>query len=405
MLFPVHLIEFYKNFNTVCINNSYVTYKKLNNIIQYDQISLLKKNPKLYKIFLYINNKNKETHKTNTLPILHPKMINQVENFNFSKKLNKQVLKKIDCSNFINNGNTDTFLQNFVHYMLQLGVHLSPKCSNANIFGRKSYKILNAVNVHNAVSVQKNLEKLRRKTEPIQKNNDIDSLIKEIIISQKELDKLILAQKDLEVNDFDVIKEYAALDRPRTKYYDFTSTFVPCCKEHNVPWRFLHKKNLPIDVTALSENIQNSFNNLRQTSDIDQKFLDGLEGKTVFIDRQEIPSKNANEILTIIQQETEDYEIQQLISICMHPDMLDVSWEGLASHHPEIKVREIKTENITYEIDQIDYDKYKIAITKMATLLPSQNKQLNLINKYGIRVSMIITKYANPEIRYSYYVE
>lgn len=394
-------------------------YKKYSSILKKENISIINKNnqKKENSFNLHQIERNRNFKKNNLLfknmhDIIHNQQLfteNKVgSSFSVSdSRYYRNILNEKD--NYIINKKSDyaisewNYFKKFLFDLSSYVFNLIPRSSN--FLESNNTQSFDPKLASDLSSVQKNLEKLKDQVFKKEKIRRIDALIKEIVISPEELDKLKFAQKDLKDNDFNVLEEYAVLDRPRSEFGNFTSTFAPCCDEVNVPWKFLHKSELSINVADFSAELQKSFLKLKETSDLDSSFLSSLEGKIVFLDRFQLPKDDVQEALKIFKNETPDLGFQQLISNCMHIDMLDASWFGLIARYPEIKKREVQNNKTIYEIDQIDYDKYKVAITTIVNLKPFDLNNPHEIHKYGIRTALILVKYANPEIRYSYYVE
>ncbi|VAX76897.1 hypothetical protein [Buchnera aphidicola] len=187
------------------------------------------------------------------------------------------------------------------------------------------------------------------------------------------------------------------------KYFNDAS--LKCHEDSNVTWNVLHTENFSCKTSEMAEQLHNSFKELTRTGELEQKFLDNIHNKTVFLNRKKIPSNQAPDIMDKFQNSIRDYEAQQLVSTYLHPGLLDAAWANLSMRYPEVKYRKSNNVHVTYEIDQISPDVYKVSVTKVANLQSSYSGNIHEIREYGIRAAMVVSKNSTPEMRYSFFVQ
>lgn len=186
---------------------------------------------------------------------------------------------------------------------------------------------------------------------------------------------------------------------------DGVKDFVPeIFNNPDINWNVLNSVNFSAKTELFSQKLQQSFKELTKTGRLEQKFLDNIHDKTVFLNGSRIPSNQAPDIMNIFQTSVTDYEEQQLISTYVHPEVLEAAWNNLISRYPEVEYRASDNVRFAYEIDKIGPDTYKVAVTKTADLQSSYSENIDEINQYGVRAAMIISKNSDPEIRYSFFV-
>ncbi|VFP81284.1 Uncharacterized protein Yba3 [Buchnera aphidicola (Cinara kochiana kochiana)] len=181
--------------------------------------------------------------------------------------------------------------------------------------------------------------------------------------------------------------------------------FLKIFNNSRVDWHVLHSVNFSNKTALFSKKLQQSFKKLTKTGQLEQKFLDNIDNKTVFLNGQKIPSNQAPDIMNIFQTSITDYESQQLISTYLHPEILDAAWNNLSYRYPEVEYRTSNNIRFAYEIDEISPGIYKVAVTKTADLQSSYSDNIDEINQYGVRAAMIIAKDSNPEVKYSFFVQ
>ncbi|VFP77967.1 hypothetical protein [Buchnera aphidicola] len=199
-------------------------------------------------------------------------------------------------------------------------------------------------------------------------------------------------------SDFHSTPQYYRLD-------DGVTDFLPeIFNNSDINWNILNSVNFSAKTELFSQKLQQSFKELTKTGRLEQKFLDNIHNKTVFLNGSRIPSNQAPDIMNIFQTSVTDYEEQQLISTYVHPEVLEAAWNNLISRYPEVEYRVSDNVRFAYEIDKIGPDMYKVAVTKTADLQSSYSENIDEINQYGVRAAMIISKNSDPEIRYSFFV-
>nr|AAW72673.1 hypothetical protein [Buchnera aphidicola (Cinara cedri)] len=218
-----------------------------------------------------------------------------------------------------------------------------------------------------------------------------------------------------ELSEFDTIPfedEYSNNEINELKSFN-----TECCDDLNnisknfpinnpdVRWNILRSVNFSPKTIARSKQLQETFHELLDSGKLEQKFLDHLHGKTVYLNGKKVLSDQAPDIMNAFRESVPEFQTQQLISTYVHPEVLDVAWENLFKRHPGVINRTVDNEHYTYEIDEISPEMYKVAITKITDLQPSYSGDINEIHTHGMRAAMIITANFNPEMRYSFFVQ
>ncbi|WP_075434189.1 hypothetical protein [Buchnera aphidicola] len=207
------------------------------------------------------------------------------------------------------------------------------------------------------------------------------------------------SEKPIDASSFVSAPEYYNSDNSINNLYN------KCLNNSDIRWRVLKSAYFSSTTVSNLKKLQKSFKKLIQTSVLNQIFLNNLLGKTIYLNRRKISSNQFEDIVHALHKSVKDLEAQQLISTYTHPKMLDIALENLSTRFPEVEYRESHNERIVYEIDKINSDTYKVAVTKFADLKPSNfSDDMSEINQYGIRSTMIINKNVNPEVRYAFFV-
>ncbi|VFP88814.1 Uncharacterized protein Yba3 [Buchnera aphidicola (Cinara piceae)] len=187
--------------------------------------------------------------------------------------------------------------------------------------------------------------------------------------------------------------------------YTIQDIFVKIFNQPHIKWNLLNSSNFSDKTIRQAKKLQESFKKLIHTGTLDKKFLSNINDKIVFLNGKMIPSVEAPDIVDVFQTSITDYQSQQLISTYLHPEILEAAWKNLSIRYPEVKDRTSYNVHYAYEIDNIGPGAYKLAVTKMADLQPSYSNEMDLVNQYGVRAAMIVTKDSNPKMKYSFFVQ
>ncbi|VFP78397.1 Uncharacterized protein Yba3 [Buchnera aphidicola (Cinara cuneomaculata)] len=222
-------------------------------------------------------------------------------------------------------------------------------------------------------------------------------------------------EKPFNIIDTESAEEYCDNSMSESDFYNIPQCnptndrvkdfFLTLFNNPHVHWNILHSVNFSNKTNLFSQKLQKSFKKLTKTGQLEQKFLDNIHNKTVFLNGKRIPSDQAPDIMNTFQTSITDYTSQQLISTYLHPEVLDAAWNNLSARYPEVEYRASDNVRFAYEIDEISPGTYKVAVTKTADLQSSYSENIDEINQYGIRAAMVITKNSDPEIRYSFFVQ
>lgn len=185
-------------------------------------------------------------------------------------------------------------------------------------------------------------------------------------------------------------------------------------KQHNIssqlslnfPWKILRASNHSLNTAILSDLMQKAYEDLSTTNSLDERFLNSIDDTNYIINGKLVTNENPQEVMDLIKKEIPNFNTQQLLSIYAHSGLLQEPLRNLELRYPNLDTQNIFDMLTTYEINEMKHGKLHVTITRLVDLYPSENPDSSEkeVQKYGLRTDMILTKYANPFIKYSYFV-
>ncbi|WP_075432350.1 hypothetical protein [Buchnera aphidicola] len=176
--------------------------------------------------------------------------------------------------------------------------------------------------------------------------------------------------------------------------------------EGQAAWKMFKSCTLEQKTNNFARKLQNSYLRLNNTRFLNKNFLTSLLKKEIYINGKKIPASDSiAETIKNIQKIIPDYNAQQLVSTYAHPGVLKMAEKQLLKEHPEINDRISQNMHITYRIDQVDNESFRISILKHAYLRPSMFHSPNDIHAYGLRANMLISKTSRPKLQFTYFAQ
>nr|WP_041750183.1 hypothetical protein [Buchnera aphidicola] len=171
-------------------------------------------------------------------------------------------------------------------------------------------------------------------------------------------------------------------------------------------WKMFKSSHLEQKTDDFAKQLQDSYVKLSSTRFLNKNFLTSVLDKDIYVNGKQIPASNSIvETAHNIQNFIPDYKLQQLVSTYAHPGVLKMAEKQLLKEHPEIKNRMSQNMHITYRIDQVDNESFRISILKHAYLRPSMLHSPKDIHAYGLRANMLISKTSHPKLQYTYFAQ
>lgn len=190
------------------------------------------------------------------------------------------------------------------------------------------------------------------------------------------------------------LERKAAVDHP-------TST-------HQKSWKNLRATNVSINTAITSKLLQKEYKNLLKTPALDMRFLSTMDDSYYTINGKSATNENPHDVLDLIRKEIPNFQTQQLISSYTHSGLLVEPLKQLQIRYPDLRTEEIFDMFTSYNIRKSDHDKVHITITRTVDIRPPEDELENFdiekLQSYGLRTDMTLTKYANPTLKYSYFV-
>lgn len=171
-------------------------------------------------------------------------------------------------------------------------------------------------------------------------------------------------------------------------------------------WKLFKELGVAEKTNNFGKALQHSYYQLSGSKSLNKNFLYSLLNKDIKINGNKIPCKDsALEMIQNIKKIIPDHRLLQLLSTYSHPGVLKVAEEQLLKEHPEINNRLSQNMNISYHIDQVDNETFRVSIVKHAYLRPSMFHSPNDIHAYGLRANMLISKTSYPKLQYTYFAQ
>lgn len=176
--------------------------------------------------------------------------------------------------------------------------------------------------------------------------------------------------------------------------------------EGQAAWKMFKSYTLEQKTNNFAKKLQNSYLRLNNTRFLNKNFLTSLLQKDISVNGKKISTSDSiAETVQSIQKIIPDYNALQLVSTYAHPGVLKMAEKQLLKEHPEINDRISQNMHITYRIDQVDNESFRISILKHAYLRPSMFHSPNDIHAYGLRANMLISKTSHPKLQYTYFAQ
>ncbi|CAL4325732.1 Putative uncharacterized protein Yba3 [Buchnera aphidicola (Eriosoma grossulariae)] len=171
----------------------------------------------------------------------------------------------------------------------------------------------------------------------------------------------------------------------------------------NVTWKKMVKLNTAPDTWRFSHKLYNQFQSLKETSELDKKFLLDYPDSIVKIKGYVVDAPTKRDMLTQFKLAFPKLETRQLISTYANQELLAPAYMKMLTSTPEFFHYEPKNTNVLYELKPTKTGLLKLSVTHTAKLkFVNKNNEKKFIS-FGLRASILLTTNRNPNIKYSYY--
>ncbi|CAL4325724.1 Putative uncharacterized protein Yba3 [Buchnera aphidicola (Eriosoma lanigerum)] len=171
----------------------------------------------------------------------------------------------------------------------------------------------------------------------------------------------------------------------------------------DINWRSMVKLDTSPDTWRFSHKLYNQFQSLKETKELDKKFMLDYPGSTVKIKNNIVNEPTRQDILKQFKLAFPKLEVRQLISTYANEELLAPAYMKMLTSTPEFFHYEPQDTNITYELKPVDHGLLKLSVMHTAKLkFINKHNEIQFVS-FGLRASIILTTNRNPNIKYSYY--
>lgn len=171
------------------------------------------------------------------------------------------------------------------------------------------------------------------------------------------------------------------------------------------PWK-IFKEDVESKKTAdFGAKLQNFFEVLRYKSELNDMFTKKIGNALYEINGINISTISSPQIiLARMASVMPDYESRQLISAYAHEGIFTPAYLKLISKHPVLAKYSIKTPIVSYKINKIDKDTFKLIATNLVKLNSFVDPSIAKYHSFGIRTSVLFSKNHNPFMKNAFFV-
>lgn len=171
-------------------------------------------------------------------------------------------------------------------------------------------------------------------------------------------------------------------------------------------WKGLDSISGPENSKNIGKSFFTSFDTLRKTSGLNDKFLNESKNSILQIDGKQLSKSSPQVTLDDFKEFVPDLETRQLISSYSHQGILSPGYVELFAEHPDLVSFQPKNSQFFYVANEIDKGVFQFTATSQADLEKTyETSDHNKYHCFGVQASMTLSKDKLPnDIEYSYYL-
>lgn len=169
-------------------------------------------------------------------------------------------------------------------------------------------------------------------------------------------------------------------------------------------WYALNKTSDGKDQIFLGNKFQNYFNQLRQTSQLNDNFLFEGDDSVLQVNGQQISNYSPEEMLNDFKYAVPNLESRQLISAYSNKDLFSKPYVELFSERPELADLKVQDVKMSYVVDELNDGTFQLVATSKSKLDSSHKIDGNMHDSFGLQASTILSKDKISDIEYAYFL-
>lgn len=171
------------------------------------------------------------------------------------------------------------------------------------------------------------------------------------------------------------------------------------------PWKIFKGNINSPDNTGFGNKLQNIFELARYKSELNDTFTKKIDTALYEINGINISTIRLPQIiLARMASLIPDYESRQLISAYAHEGVFTPAYLTLINKYPMLEKYNFKKPVISYKINKIDEDTFKLIATKLVKLNSFVDPSITKYHSFGIRTSVLFSKNHHPSMKNAFFV-
>ncbi|BBI01439.1 hypothetical protein BUCNMO_437 [Buchnera aphidicola (Nipponaphis monzeni)] len=171
-----------------------------------------------------------------------------------------------------------------------------------------------------------------------------------------------------------------------------------------LPWKAFRDRDHAIQASHFGTMLQNTFETLQSKSMLHSLFLKKLGRSSYEINGVKIPTSSARIALKKMINIIPNAESIQLISTYANEGVFGQAYSNLLSKYPEVSKLRFNNSHVSYKINALDKDTFRIVATNLSELKPTYDFMQTPYHSLGMRSSMIFSKKNHPVMKNAFFV-
>lgn len=324
-------------------------------------------------------------------------------NINTEQYLHSKKINKSDLSFHAISENSDEK----ICYAEMLGLqhslkNLEPVLSSIKIFVTHMKRVLAKLSLHNGLTfITDPLNKL------MQKLSNRISFIFIPINPALHNSSMHATSINLNYNDQKMERLRSDINTELMDLHDPNPLVERAFDEMRSPWNILNDNMKSRSVYDFGTKLQNIFEKIRYKSEFNDDFLKEIRTSLFDVNGINI-SKDPSPVVVLRKMASliPDYESRQLISAYAHEGIFAPAFLKLMNTYPKLANTYFRNPVVSYKINKIDKDTFKLVATNLVKLDPSfvTDPIIKQYQSFGMRTSVLFSKDHHPSIKSAFFI-